>query len=250
MSLELDPTPDILAELGQKKGDRLLIGFAAETENLVEEARRKLESKNCDMVVANLVGQEGTGFESDENEVILVPAHGRDHSSAARAQTRNRREDFRSGFETPPRSARFGQMTKDELRQRLEFYQDLGIKTYYRRQPTQPSAAPAVPEPAPASVRPVKAAPNRAPANQSRCVVCPPHAAAVPLIPLAPDGDTLLKILEDIGDCKRCRLHEGAPPDRLWFRAASRRGWCSSAKDREPMKTRRACRSSAGPDNC
>ena len=72
ISLELDPTPDILAEVGRKKGGRLLIGFAAETENLVEEARRKLESKNCDMVVANLVGQEGTGFESDRNEVVLV----------------------------------------------------------------------------------------------------------------------------------------------------------------------------------
>ena len=72
MSLELDPTPDILAELGQKKGDRLLIGFAAETENLSRNARGKLESKNCDMVVANLVGQDGTGFESDENEAILV----------------------------------------------------------------------------------------------------------------------------------------------------------------------------------
>ena len=72
MSLELDPTPDILAELGRKKGDRLLIGFAAETENLVESARQKLESKNCDMVVANLVNQEATGFESDENEVVLV----------------------------------------------------------------------------------------------------------------------------------------------------------------------------------
>jgi len=72
MSLELDPTPDILAEVGQKKGDRLLIGFAAETDKLVDEARRKLLSKNCDMVVGNLVGQEGTGFESDQNEVVLV----------------------------------------------------------------------------------------------------------------------------------------------------------------------------------
>jgi phosphopantothenoylcysteine decarboxylase/phosphopantothenate--cysteine ligase len=71
-SLELDPTPDILAELGQKKGDRLLIGFAAETDNLIEEARRKLQTKHCDMVVGNLVGQEGTGFESDQNEVVLV----------------------------------------------------------------------------------------------------------------------------------------------------------------------------------
>ena len=72
LSLELDPTPDILAEVGRKKGDRLLVGFAAETQNLVEEARRKMQSKNCDMVVANLVSQQGVGFESDENEVTLV----------------------------------------------------------------------------------------------------------------------------------------------------------------------------------
>jgi phosphopantothenoylcysteine decarboxylase/phosphopantothenate--cysteine ligase len=72
MSIELDPTVDILAELGHKKGDRLLIGFAAETENLIGEARRKLESKNCDMVVANLVSQTGIGFDSDDNEVVLV----------------------------------------------------------------------------------------------------------------------------------------------------------------------------------
>ena len=72
MTLDLDPTPDILAEVGKKKGDRLLIGFAAETQNLVAEARRKLESKGCDMVVANLVNQTGTGFESDRNKVTLV----------------------------------------------------------------------------------------------------------------------------------------------------------------------------------
>ncbi len=72
LSLELDPTPDILAELGRKKGDRLLVGFAAETENLIYEARRKLQSKNCDIVVANLVSQQGIGFESDDNEVTLV----------------------------------------------------------------------------------------------------------------------------------------------------------------------------------
>ena len=72
LSLELDPTPDILAELGQKKRDFLLIGFAAETENLEREARRKLETKNCDMVVANLVGGADTGFESDQNEVAIA----------------------------------------------------------------------------------------------------------------------------------------------------------------------------------
>lgn len=72
VSLELDPTPDILSDLGQKKGDRTLIGFAAETENLKAESRRKLEAKNADMIVGNLVGQETGGFESDENEVVLA----------------------------------------------------------------------------------------------------------------------------------------------------------------------------------
>ena len=76
LSFELDPTPDILAEVGRRKKDQLLIGFAAETENLIPEARRKLESKNCDMVVANLVSQDGVGFESEENEVVLVQRTG------------------------------------------------------------------------------------------------------------------------------------------------------------------------------
>jgi phosphopantothenoylcysteine decarboxylase/phosphopantothenate--cysteine ligase len=76
VSLELDPTPDILAEVGQKKGDRLLIGFAAETENLIEEARRKMISKHCDMVVGNLINQDGLGFESDRNEVEIITRSG------------------------------------------------------------------------------------------------------------------------------------------------------------------------------
>jgi phosphopantothenoylcysteine decarboxylase / phosphopantothenate---cysteine ligase len=76
LSLELDPTPDILAELGRKKGDRLLVGFAAETQNLAQETRRKLETKNCDMVVGNLVGRADQGFESDDNEVLLALSTG------------------------------------------------------------------------------------------------------------------------------------------------------------------------------
>lgn len=76
MSVELDPTVDILAEVGRNKGDRLLIGFAAETQNLVAEGRRKMETKNCDMVVANLVSKAGIGFESEQNEVTLVLSTG------------------------------------------------------------------------------------------------------------------------------------------------------------------------------
>jgi phosphopantothenoylcysteine decarboxylase / phosphopantothenate---cysteine ligase len=76
ISLELDPTPDILAELGTKKGNRLLVGFAAETQNVRQEARRKLETKNCDMVVGNLVGGPDSGFDSDQNEAILALSTG------------------------------------------------------------------------------------------------------------------------------------------------------------------------------
>ena len=75
LSLDLEPTPDILAEIGRIKGDRLLIGFAAETDQLLEESRRKLEQKNCDMIVGNLVSYASgnvTGFESNENEILLV----------------------------------------------------------------------------------------------------------------------------------------------------------------------------------
>jgi phosphopantothenoylcysteine decarboxylase/phosphopantothenate--cysteine ligase len=76
MSLDLDPTPDILAEVGSRKGDRLLIGFAAETTDMVAEARRKMQTKKADMVVGNVVNVAGTGFESDLNEVTLVMSTG------------------------------------------------------------------------------------------------------------------------------------------------------------------------------
>jgi phosphopantothenoylcysteine decarboxylase/phosphopantothenate--cysteine ligase len=72
LTLELEPTPDILAELGRMKGGRLLVGFAAETGDPVPEARRKLEAKGCDMVVGNRVDREGTGFGAEDNEVVLV----------------------------------------------------------------------------------------------------------------------------------------------------------------------------------
>jgi phosphopantothenoylcysteine decarboxylase/phosphopantothenate--cysteine ligase len=76
LTLDLTPTVDILAEIGKRKGDRLLIGFAAETNDLIAYARKKLDGKGCDMIVANLVNQEGTGFESNENEVTLVQRTG------------------------------------------------------------------------------------------------------------------------------------------------------------------------------
>lgn len=70
--LELVPTADILAGLGRAKGSRVLVGFAAETEDLLENARRKLEGKNLDLVVANDVTAPGVGFGSDTNTVTLL----------------------------------------------------------------------------------------------------------------------------------------------------------------------------------
>jgi phosphopantothenoylcysteine decarboxylase/phosphopantothenate--cysteine ligase len=76
ITVDLEPTADILAELGRSKGRALLIGFAAETGQLVENAREKLERKGADMIVANDVTQEGAGFDTDTNIVTLVMSDG------------------------------------------------------------------------------------------------------------------------------------------------------------------------------
>jgi phosphopantothenoylcysteine decarboxylase/phosphopantothenate--cysteine ligase len=72
MSLELEPTADILAEVGAKKGSRIVIGFAAETNDVLANARKKLESKSLDAIVLNDVGQPGIGFDSERNAVTIL----------------------------------------------------------------------------------------------------------------------------------------------------------------------------------
>jgi phosphopantothenoylcysteine decarboxylase/phosphopantothenate--cysteine ligase len=74
----LVPTPDILAELGRDKRDRVLVGFAAETGELEPAGRAKLERKHVDLIVANEVGREGTGFGSDTNRAAILSASGED----------------------------------------------------------------------------------------------------------------------------------------------------------------------------
>ena len=75
-TLELIKNPDILKELGQRKTNQLLVGFAAETQNVVEYARAKLAEKNLDFIVANNVAQEGAGFGVDTNIVTLIHRDG------------------------------------------------------------------------------------------------------------------------------------------------------------------------------
>ncbi|MBI1920446.1 MAG: bifunctional phosphopantothenoylcysteine decarboxylase/phosphopantothenate--cysteine ligase CoaBC [Geobacter sp.] len=77
LSIELVKNPDILAELGKIKGERILVGFAAETETLLEHARKKLTEKNLDMVLANDVTQAGAGFNADTNIAKLLFRDGR-----------------------------------------------------------------------------------------------------------------------------------------------------------------------------
>ena len=72
MTLELEPTTDILAELARRKQSQIIVGFAAETQNVLENARKKLASKSLDAIVVNDVSQEGVGFDSDRNAVTII----------------------------------------------------------------------------------------------------------------------------------------------------------------------------------
>ena len=75
--LRLEPNPDILASVAREKGERLVVGFAAETENVGENAREKLTQKNADLIVANDVSAEGAGFDHETNIVTLFSRDGR-----------------------------------------------------------------------------------------------------------------------------------------------------------------------------
>jgi phosphopantothenoylcysteine decarboxylase/phosphopantothenate--cysteine ligase len=80
LSIEFEPTADILADVSQRRGERLLIGFAAETEHVAEHARRKLKEKAVDLIVANDVTAPGAGFDHDTNIVTIFRNDGREQS--------------------------------------------------------------------------------------------------------------------------------------------------------------------------
>ncbi|MEN6464478.1 MAG: bifunctional phosphopantothenoylcysteine decarboxylase/phosphopantothenate--cysteine ligase CoaBC [Syntrophaceae bacterium] len=76
LSMELERNPDIIEEVGRSKGDRILVGFAMETDNLIENARGKLAAKNMDMIVANDLSRPDAGFQADTNLVKIIDAEG------------------------------------------------------------------------------------------------------------------------------------------------------------------------------
>jgi phosphopantothenoylcysteine decarboxylase/phosphopantothenate--cysteine ligase len=76
LTLQLEHTQDILAELGKTPGGRLLVGFAAETDSIIQNATRKLKQKNLDMIIVNDLLQEGAGFGCDTNKVTMIDRSG------------------------------------------------------------------------------------------------------------------------------------------------------------------------------
>lgn len=77
IQIKLHPNPDILRELGTRKDGKLLVGFAAETEELLANAEKKLREKNLDLIVVNDITREGSGFDADTNEAALLDRKGR-----------------------------------------------------------------------------------------------------------------------------------------------------------------------------
>ena len=72
LQLELEPNKDVLAALGERKKDQVLVGFALETENEEENAKRKIERKNLDFIVLNSLNDEGAGFKSNTNKICII----------------------------------------------------------------------------------------------------------------------------------------------------------------------------------
>ena len=88
--LILEPTTDILAELGERERRPLLVGFAAETDDLEKSGRAKLAAKRLDLIVVNRVGREGTGFGAETNDAMILAAAGDDEPARARWSIRTR----------------------------------------------------------------------------------------------------------------------------------------------------------------
>jgi phosphopantothenoylcysteine decarboxylase/phosphopantothenate--cysteine ligase len=107
LHLELERTVDILGELAGRSGDRLMVGFAAETQDVVENARRKLRTKQLDLIVANDVAGTDTGFAVDTNAVVLIDANGRqDVPLASKEEVADRILDRAIALQRSRRAAR------------------------------------------------------------------------------------------------------------------------------------------------
>jgi phosphopantothenoylcysteine decarboxylase/phosphopantothenate--cysteine ligase len=109
LTLALEPTPDILADVARRQPRPFLVGFAAETDNLLDYARDKLERKGLDLIVANQVGEPGVGFEAEDNAVtVLWPGGQLDLARAPKRVLARELVRIISEHRTPPAAAREG----------------------------------------------------------------------------------------------------------------------------------------------
>jgi phosphopantothenoylcysteine decarboxylase / phosphopantothenate---cysteine ligase len=76
LEIRLERNPDIISEVGKIKGDRILVGFAVETDNLIQYATKKMIEKNMDLIVANDITQPGAGFQTETNIVKILDRDG------------------------------------------------------------------------------------------------------------------------------------------------------------------------------
>ena len=76
LNLTLIKNPDILKEISSKKTSQIVVGFCAESENLIENAKEKINKKGCDYLIANDISRKDIGFSSDYNEVIIINKYG------------------------------------------------------------------------------------------------------------------------------------------------------------------------------
>jgi phosphopantothenoylcysteine decarboxylase/phosphopantothenate--cysteine ligase len=111
ITLELEPTVDILAEIGGQKNGRIVVGFAAETEHVLENAQKKLQAKSLDAIVLNDVSQPGIGFDSERNAVtILTPSGSETVPETSKWEVAHRVLDtiikIKTGRGVPPETAR------------------------------------------------------------------------------------------------------------------------------------------------
>jgi hypothetical protein len=143
MTLDLEPTVDILAEVARRRTSQIVIGFAAETQNVIENAKKKLAAKSLDAIVVNDVSKPGIGFDSDRNAVTIltasettnVPETSKWEVGAAVAGPGHQAQ---TGKRSRIPSVILNRMPLDPalrraLTDRVRYYNDLGIYDFYRR---------------------------------------------------------------------------------------------------------------------
>src|SRR5207247_214980 len=186
LAISLEPTADILAEVAKHKGQKIVVGFAAETDHVAENARKKLVSKNGDLIVANDVAGEGEGFHRETNALPLFSRHGREALFEQEKPVESLDNAMR------PTEIAYQEPTLPKIPRRP------GLQKVVS---TAPSKMPPVPLPA---------APGPSLFDAADKIV----------------GDTLLRIREDLGECTRCKLYkhrhtivfgDGSPKAELVF---------------------------------